>query len=58
MLANGKDKRRAYRNDETLLTLAIGIVTMTQGPFGSTGFWGTLTNATGCIDWIVRSLMG
>lgn len=37
MLANGKDEHLVYRNDETLLTLAIGIVAMTQGPFGSTG---------------------
>lgn len=42
MLTNGKNKRRVYGNDETLvLTLAIGIVTMTHRPFGSTGFWGS-----------------
>lgn len=58
MLSNGKDKPLVYRIDEVLLTLAIGIVTTTDGPFESAGFWGILTRATGCIDLIVRSLIG
>lgn len=38
MLTNGKDKPPVYRIDEMLLTLAIGIVTTTDGPFESAGF--------------------
>lgn len=58
MLSNGKDKPLVYQIGEVLLTLAISMVTMTDGPFESVGFWGILTRATGCIDLIVRSLIG